>query len=182
MELAEIIKNIADILKTHDSTNPRDEEKNFKPGIGPLEETQIVQEIAKRLMEKGVASQIHQAPDLSINDEWAIEFKLARPFGDNGKEAEHWSKKILHPYEGNKSLLGDCLKLMREKSYPKKAVIAIGYEHNPAKISLDPAIKAVEAVAAGVLDIKLSERIEEVRGDLVHPVHEVLRVIGWEVK
>jgi len=42
---------------------------------------------------------------------WVIEVKIARPFGDNGKEAEAWSVNLLHPYAGNTSIIGDCLKL-----------------------------------------------------------------------
>src|SRR5207302_10748286 len=34
-----------------------------------------------------------------------------RPFGDNGSLAENWSVNLLHLYEGNTSLLGDCLKI-----------------------------------------------------------------------
>jgi hypothetical protein len=35
--------------------------------------------------------------DLVIPGEWAVEFKLLRPFGDNGAEAEDWSENVLHP-------------------------------------------------------------------------------------
>ena len=39
-------------------------------------------------------------PDFLIKGFWAIEVKLARPYGDNDKEAENWSVNLLHPYEG----------------------------------------------------------------------------------
>jgi hypothetical protein len=35
-----------------------------------------------------------RTPDLLIPGAWALEFKLARPFGDNGKEAENWSVNL----------------------------------------------------------------------------------------
>lgn len=78
-------------------------------------------------------------------------------------------------------MLGDCCKLKSLSNYPKKAVIVIGYEHDPAKISLDPLIKSFEIIASQVMNIRLSSRIEQIRKNLVHPEHQVVRVIGWEV-
>jgi len=48
----------------------------------------------------------------------ALEFKIARPFGDNGKEAENWSVNLPHPYAGNVSVIGDCLKLLARRRRP----------------------------------------------------------------
>ena len=68
----------------------------------------------------------------------AIEVKLARPFGDDGKEAENWSVNLLHPYAGNTSLIGDCLKLERFDGSERSAAVVVGYEHTPPQISLAP--------------------------------------------
>ncbi len=179
LDINQLVCEIADFLKKFDSTRPI--HKKFQPGVGPFGEPQIVKEIAKGLSSKGFTSRTHRTPDMSIEKEWAIEFKIARPFGDNGREAENWSVNLLHPYEGNVSLLGDCCKLKSLSNYPKKAVIVIGYEHNPAKISLDPLINSFEIIACKVMNICLSNRIEQIRKDLVHPEHQVVRVIGWEV-
>jgi hypothetical protein len=65
---------------------------------------------------------------------WAVEVKLARPFGDNGKPAERWSENLLYPYKGNTSSLGDCLKLLESEFTERKAILIIGYEHTPPKI------------------------------------------------
>jgi hypothetical protein len=175
----QLVCQIADFLKEFDSTRPV--HKNFQPGIGPFGEPQIVKEIAKGLSSKGINSRTQRTPDMSIENEWAIEFKIARPFGDNGREAEDWSVNLLHPYGGNVSLLGDCCKLQSLSNYSKKAVIVIGYEHDPAKISLDVLIKSFEIIASQVMNIRLSNRIEQTRKNLVHPEHQVVRVIGWEV-
>ena len=70
-----------------------------------------------------------RTPDLLIPDSWALEFKIAWPFGDNGKEAENWAINFLHPYVGNVSSLGDCQKLARYQGPEKRAVIVVGYEH-----------------------------------------------------
>lgn len=88
---------------------------------------------------------------------------------------------LLHPYRGNVSTIGDCLKLAESTCIERKAVVVIGYEHNPAKIDLTPLIEAFEVVAKEVALIKLSSRFECRRQDLVHPVHRCCPVFGWEV-
>jgi hypothetical protein len=88
---------------------------------------------------------------------------------------------LLHPYPGNTSLLGDCLKLREMACVERKAVIAIGYEHDPAQVSLEPLWKAFEVVADAVLNIKLGARVEMTREGLIHPVHQRLRVVAWKV-
>lgn len=179
MELPQLIRLMADSLQEFDSERPV--HKNFQPGIGPFGEPQIVREIAKRLTSKGAAAQTRRTPDLAINTEWAVEFKIVRPFGDNGREAENWSVNLLHPYPGNVSLIGDALKLAALDAYPRSGLLVIGYEHEPAKISLDPLIQAFEHISTEIMQIPLSERSEERRPNLVHPEHQVLRCIGWEL-
>jgi hypothetical protein len=176
----EIVKTIADILKEFDSTRPI--HKAFSPGIGPFGEPQIVGEIARRLSSRGITARTRRTPDLDVQKEWAIEFKIVRPFGDNGKEAENWSVNLLHPYSGNASLIGDAIKLSELDSYHHKGLFVIGYEHDPAKIVLDPLIHSFELVARQVMGINLGERVEEKRGHLVHPEHQVLRCIGWDLR
>jgi hypothetical protein len=111
----------------------------------------------------------------------ALSFKIVRPFGDNGKEAENWTVNLLHPYSGNVSLIGDALKLIQLPNYQHKGLFVIGYEHDPPKISLDPIIASFELIAQQVMKIKLGERIEEKRRGLIHPEHQVVRCIGWEL-
>jgi hypothetical protein len=112
-----------------------------------------------------------QQCDLVIPDEWAIEFKLLRPFGDNGKEAEHWSENVLHPYPGNVSSIGDCIKLIESGFSERKAIIVFGYEHSPPQIDITRAIDAFEVIAKQVVDIELGERHSANFGPLIHPVH-----------
>ncbi len=75
--------------------------KQFQPGVGPYGEPQLVRAVVERLnklpLYAGKVS-THRTPDALIAGRWALEFKLARPFGDNGKEAENWSQNLLHPY------------------------------------------------------------------------------------
>jgi hypothetical protein len=179
MEYTEIVLKIADILKKYDSEMPV--HKSFQPGIGPFGEPQLVKEIANRLSAKGTPAQTKRTPDLDIQSNWAVEFKIVRPFGDNGKEAENWSVNMLHPYEGNVSLVGDAIKLQSLGGYSHRGLFVIGFEHNPVKISLDPLLYSFELIARQVMAINLGERIEQKREGLVHPEHQVLRCIGWQV-
>ena len=104
MHYSEIVFEIANILKDFDAERPI--HKGFQPGIGPFGEPQIVREIADRLNRKYSTVKTKRTPDMQIGNDWAIEFKIVRPFGDNGKEAENWSVNMLHPYYGNVSCPG----------------------------------------------------------------------------
>ncbi len=180
LDLNQLVNQIADLLKEFDSTRPVDNPK-YLPGIGPFTETHVVKEIAKGLSAKGISSKTMRTPDMSVGKEWAIEFKIVRPFNDNGSIAENWSVNLLHPYPGNVSSLGDCLKLQSLAGYTHKAVIVIGYEHDPPKISIDPLIKSFELLASQIMSIHLSDRAEQMRTSLVHPVFQIVHVIGWEI-
>ncbi|MBI3803842.1 MAG: hypothetical protein HY282_08785 [Nitrospirae bacterium] len=112
MELQKVFSDIADELAAMDAS--RESFKSFQPGVGPHGEPQLIGKIAKRLNTKpGYSGNVitKRTPDLLIKGCWGIEFKIARPFGDNGKQAENWSVNLLHPYPGNVSLIGDALKL-----------------------------------------------------------------------
>jgi len=122
-----------------------------------------------------------RAPDLLLPREWALEVKLARPFGDNGNEAESWSVNLLHPYEGNVSLIGDCLKLQKLGGPERKGAVVVGYEHSPPRIRLAPLLEAFELIADRVVGIRLGSRVHVTRSGLCHPVHQQLLVAAWEV-
>jgi hypothetical protein len=159
--------------------------KQFRPGIGPFGESDAVKAalavLKERHPERYEKAVTKRQPDLLIPNEWQIELKIVRPFGDNGKEAENWSQNVLHPYPGNTSSIGDCLKLIAANGNEGKAVVVFGYEHDPAQIPLDPCIKGFEMLAVNLLEIRLSTRIERRVSGLIHPVHQVLRVFAWEV-
>ncbi len=180
MKFPDLVRSIADSLERIDLQKPI--HKTFRPGIGPFGEPQLVRMLAQELTAAGVCAQTRRTPDLEVDREWAIEFKIVRPFGDNGREAENWSVNMLHPYPGNVSLIGDAIKLSVLNSYPCKGLLVIGYEHNPARISLDPLIASFELIATQGLKLGLGQRVEETRVGLCHPEHQVLRCIGWELE
>jgi hypothetical protein len=96
VELSELINNVVDELVAIDSS--RTPFKQFQPGVGPYGEPQLVRELAQRLsVRPGYVGRVvtKRTPDLLIQGDWAIEFKIARPFGDNGKLAENWSVNLL---------------------------------------------------------------------------------------
>ena len=183
MELAALIEDLADALVAVDAS--RAAHKGFQPGIGPFGETDAVRAAlawlkdAKRNSYQAAATK--RLPDLLIPGQWAVELKIVRPFGDNGLSAEHWSQNVLHPYPGNTSSLGDCLKLLGSGLAERKAVVVFGFEHTPAQVSLEPAIRGFELLARNLLAVDLSARHEALRTDLIHPVHQQLRIYGYEV-
>jgi len=179
MDYSFLVNKIADILKSFDSEKPR--HKQFQEGVGPFGEPQLIKAIADKLNQCSIPAKTKRTPDLEISNEWAIEFKIVRPYGDNGKEAENWTVNLLHPYPGNESLIGDAIKLQAIEGYTHKGLFIIGYEHDPAIKGLDPIIRSFELISRNVMGINLGERVEERRSGLVHPVHRVVRCIGWEL-
>jgi hypothetical protein len=182
VELAELVVDIANAIASVDAS--RAPHRSFQPGVGPYGEPQLVKLIEmylNTLPKYHGAVRTKRTPDLLIPNEWAVEFKIARPFGDNGKEAENWSVNLLHPYAGNVSTIGDCWKLAGLKCGERKAVVVIGYEHTPPKIDLTPLVESFEVIAERIARIRLSARVETRRDGLVHPVHQAVRVFAWEV-
>jgi hypothetical protein len=160
--------------------------KSFKPGVGPYGEAEAVRLALQHMREHQPnlfsEARAKKLPDLLIPGQWALEFKIVRPFGDNARPAEHWSENILHPYLGNTSSLGDCMKLLQSGLPERKGIIVFGYEHAQAVVPLDPAVRSFELLAQQIMQLKLTPRIERRIEGLIHPVHQVLRVFGWEIR
>src|SRR5579863_1060885 len=182
MKLEEAIADIADGLATIDAKGVPF--RTFQPGVGPYGEPKLVKLVTEYLNQfpkyRG-AVRTKRTPDLLIPNEWAMEFKIARPFGDNGREAENWSVNLLHPYKGNVSLIGDCLKLQRLGGPERKGAIIAGYEHTPPRIALAPLLDAFELVVTKVPGVRISPRVQIARAGLSHPVHQQVLIAAWEV-
>jgi len=183
MEFPDLVRDLANAFQAVDASGAR--HKEFQPGLGPFGEAPAVAaalvELKKANPSGYSAAIVKRLPDLLIPGKWALEFKIVRPYGDNGKPAEHWSENVLHPYPGNTSSLGDCIKLLESNLAERKAIIILGFEHSPAQISIDPVIASFELLASNVVGVRLGPRTEEVRRGLVHPVHQQTRIIGYEV-
>ena len=183
VSLKQVVDAFADGLRVIDESGAP--HKLFKAGVGPYGEADAIrlslQQMRAQSPDLFSESKTKRLPDVLIPGQWALEFKIIRPFGDNGLPAEHWSENILHPYPGNTSSLGDCLKLLQSGLSERKGIIVFGYEHAQAVVPLDPAIRAFELLAPQIMQIELTPRIERRIDGLIHPVHQVLRVFGWEV-
>lgn len=160
----------------------------FQPGIGPHSEDATVRLVMNELGFANTATGVaypegnRQRCDLCFGREapfdWAVEFKMLRFLGDNGKENDNVLMHILSPYASHNSALSDCTKLATSHIARRKAVVIFGYE--ASIISLQPAIGAFEVLASRV--VTLGPRHYAREEGLVHPVHSVACVFGWEVR
>lgn len=90
VNLERIVCDIADALVDIDTS--RIAFRDYRPGVGPFGEPQLVRRIAEILDSKDVYRGkvgTGRTPDFIINDSWVMEFKIVRPFGDNGLEAQN---------------------------------------------------------------------------------------------
>lgn len=190
MELRDLVTDFASALAEVDATRPVGSAQRFKPGCGPLTESEVTTLILQHLRERSAAYSSagpkrypggRAECDFVIPGSWAVEIKLARPFGDNGKPAERWSENLLYPYTGNTSSLGDSMKLLGSNFVERKAVLVIGYEHTPPLIPLEPAIQGFEVLATEVLHLRLSLREQATVQGLVHPCHQQATIYAWEI-
>ena len=194
LSLREIIQHFAGALKEVDERRPV--EGSYDPGIGPHPEEEAVslalQELGESFPGRYAEASPHPYPssgrecDIVIPGHWAIEVKLARPYRDNGDVSPYWVKKVLSPYPddypGSRSAVGDCLKLAGSDFEERKALMVIGYEHDPPKIEVGTAVEALELITEEVQGVRLGPRQESSAEDLVHDVFERSTVYGWEVE
>jgi hypothetical protein len=165
----------------------------FQAGLGPHSESRaiqlIVDELSARYPERygeyglsvpypGTARQRCDwcigTPPLWL---WAIEVKLVRLLGDNGKLNDNMIMHLLSPYAAHRSALTDCAKLAASSLGTRKAILIYGFES--AEWPLEPLISAFESLARDV--VHLGQRSESGFDMLVHPVHRRGAVYVWEV-
>lgn len=108
---------------------------------------------------------------------WAIEVKLLRRLGDNGKPNDNIFMHLLSPYPRNQSAVTDCVKLATSYFQSRKAVMIIGFEY--PDWPLEPAIDAFERIASHF--VSLGPRISIDFDNLVHPTQVRGTVFAWEV-
>ena len=181
--MKQIVALIAEALKwIDDSGIPF---RKYQPGVGPYGEPQVVRKVLEFLKQKDPikfgGAKTKRIPDLLIPNQWALEFKIVRPYGDNGKEAEHWSQNLIHPYEGNVSSIGDSIKLLESGFIERKGIIVIAYEHVPPRIKTALLVDCFELIAKEIIKLPLGERNIVTVKELIHPVHQQLTVYGWEL-
>ena len=166
--------------------------KTYQPGIGPHPETAVVRLVAADLAARfpdryspyrlgaPYPSAPRQKCDWVIGDPpvAAIEVKMLRLMGDNGKPNDNMLMHILSPYPAHRSALTDCSKLTASGFSCNTLVLVYGFDY--PEWPMDPAIDAFEALSRRV--VRLDQRGEAEAVRLVHPVHTRGRVFCWRVR
>lgn len=167
--------------------------REFQPGVGPHTESATV-ELVVREMQNRDASEYGEARmgmpypasprqrcDLCLGTgdalTWAIEVKMLRLMGDNGKLNDNMLMHILSPYPQHRSALSDCAKLRDSGFEARKGILIYGYGY--PGWPLGPAIEAFETLASR--NGRLGAREEAAFDGLIHPVHQAGSVAAWEL-
>jgi len=159
---------------------------NFRPGIGPFGEAATIDLVMAEVSAKVMSGYQKCVPypsdprkkcDLCIgtepNWELAVEMKLLRVMGDNGKSNDSMLMHILSPYPANRSALTDCAKLAQSGFRCPKAIVIYGYDYEDWP--MEKAIAAFERLAGDLIEERTSAKFS----GLVHPVHQRGAVYGW---
>jgi len=199
LSLSRIVNDFAICLKRADDRHPQAinirSKECFQEGIGPHSEGQTVELVAKefRLLAPELYNDFlvtgvpypdfpRQKCDLCIGTQhewqWAIEVKMLRMLGDNGKLNDNILMHILSPYPEHRSALTDCVKLAQSQLAARKAILIYGYEHQDWPLELG--ISAFESLATSKVSIG-SRQIAYFDG-LIHPIHSSGAVFGWEIQ
>lgn len=214
MEAADWAETISDIIQELDGEVGQGRGRNgrqFTHGIGPYMESQQVSQICRKIdVRDGLSCTagyryregdvINKKGDFfyrdNENDEsWVGEFKLYRPFGDNGQYMESWNKLFMGPFEvvnpqnWNKTSYGDIHKL--RNGVPRdirKFICWIGYELEDMQQVSWTRDQNIELFESGVRH-HFSPNIREIISDKsliefelnVHQYHRRGFVCVWEV-
>ena len=197
VELIDLIRDMAAAIKRVDGRRPQAANARtgvvYQPGFGPHPETRAVELVESELIELDPVRYAQrlklgvpypggrQKCDLCIGTspewEWVVEIKMLRLMGDNGKPNDNMLMHILSPYPSDRSALTDCLKLAESGLPGRKAVVIYGFDY--PNLPMDPAVDAFEILARQW--VRFSDRVVGVYSDLIHPVHRMGRVFGWEI-
>ena len=176
--------------------------RTFAAGIGPHSEDRTVELVLAEMTDRDPESYgpsarhvpyepgSRQECDLCLGEPptwtWAIEVKLLRMLGDNGKEDPNMPKRILSPYPAHNSALTDTRKLAAGTLGHRRAILIVAYDYpNERRPSMrfraEPMVDAFETLARSgpiTLGPRQSARFE----GLIHPHHREGFVFGWEVE
>ena len=195
--LTDLVMDFARGIQTVDSAAPVASNSrtgaSFQPGIGPHTEAQTIRLVMAHLADAdperyasyklGVpyADGTRQACDVCLDGPapwgWAIEVKMLRLMGDNGKLNDNMVTHILSPYPAHRSALTDCTKLLTSQLGTRKAILIYGYDY--PDWPMDPVIEAFQVLAS--CDVMLADSAVASFDGLIHPVHRRGRVFGWQI-
>jgi hypothetical protein len=198
LELHQIVLDFARGLEAADAKRPQQSgrprtSRVYAPAIGPHHEDKAVQLILGEMRALRPDSYESAGPitypssarskcDLGIGPgpEWAIEVKMARGYGDNGKQDASYLKDLISPYPQDRSALTDSAKLRAsgfDASGARAAILVYGFDYGDRP--LEPAIHLLEHLLSRLGPI--GNRQHEVFANLVHPIHVRGSVVAWEV-
>lgn len=196
LSLDEMVRDLAGGIKLVDQAHPVAVNQRtgaaYQPGIGPHAETLTTRLVVECLSASkpawkeyqlgvGYSDGSRQACDLCVGPasarDWAVEIKMLRLMGDNGKTNDNILMHILSPYPAQRSALTDCEKLVDSTLANQKAIVIYGYDY--PGWPMDPVVDAFEVLARR--RVVLGNGIVYGFDDLVHPVHREGRVFGWQL-
>ena len=192
MDLQEIVDQFAAAMTAADNRRPTAVSPRsgrvYRPGIGPHPEDRAVDLVMAELSSmrpqwnwqlRACYPGSKQTCDWLVGSppEWAIEIKMARPNGDNGKPDDTATKDILSPYASDRSAVADTVKLAESTLACRLAILIYGFDD--ARRPLESIISAFETLARA--HVRLGARCDASLGELVHPVHRTGRVYAWEI-
>jgi hypothetical protein len=196
IELARLVEDFASAIRRADNRGPQAVGSRtgrvYQPGIGPHTENKTIRLVVDELvtLNRAYAAHTFDVPYPGASRQrcdwclgappswsWAIEVKMLRLFGDNGKLNDNMLMHILSPYPAHRSALTDCEKLVTSGLPGRKAIVIFGYDYEDW--AMDPAIEAFEALASQ--HVVIGGRHQAAYEHLVHPVHQRGRVFAWEV-
>ncbi|MGO9911624.1 MAG: hypothetical protein ACLPQS_10730 [Acidimicrobiales bacterium] len=193
MELDEIVAAFARGIQSADALRPQAANSRtgapYQAGIGPHTESDTISLAVNASGCERLASAAREVPypksprsrcDLVVDggEQWAIEVKMLRLLGDNGKPNDNILMHILSPYPAHRSAVADCKKLLNSGLVGRKAILIFGYDYQGWP--MDPAVDAFELLAAS--QVVLRRATPAHFSGLVHPVHDRGRVFGWAIQ
>jgi len=193
MDLGEFVHSFGIGMAKADSHRPQAANARtghlYQPGIGPHSESETITLALSNGTYEAPKSARREVPypaipraacDVVVQDgdeTWAIEVKMLRMMGDNGKPNDNMLMHILSPYPKHRSALTDCTKLLHSGIEGRKGIVIFGYDY--PDFPMQPAIDAFALLASKQVQLKSAQMVS-VEG-LIHPVHRRGAVYGWEI-
>jgi hypothetical protein len=195
LDLDTLVRDFAHGIEQSDARHPQAlnvrTNEPYQPGIGPHTEAStvafVMKELVAALPDRYAAHKLsvpypdgsRQRCDLCLGRpplwDWAVEVKMIRMLGDNGKPNDNLPTHILSPYPSHRSALTDCVKLARSGLGSRQAVLIYGFEYTEYPVDL-----LTDAfVTLATRQVRLGPEARASFEGLVHPVHQRGLVLAW---
>ena len=176
--MKDLVHCFADVIKQKDTE--RIKNGTFHAGIGSFEEEHHLDFLEEKLpsIQREIEyNESSEECDLKYNNngkDYYIEFKLCRPYKNNGKIEEFFYKTIFSPFDKN-TLMTDVNKLFNSTFVGEKVIMFVYYEkaenENPLLTS-NNIIDKIITDAKLWYNINLRVLVRTSIENLVHPIHQ----------